>query len=59
MSYWLLDPAEPGRLTVFELDDSGRYVEVADVSGDDPYHARRPFAVTVTPARLLDGLRPG
>jgi len=58
-SYWILDPTEPGRLTGFELDPEGRYAEVADVTGDTAFHAERPFPVTVVPARLLDGLRPG
>jgi Uma2 family endonuclease len=57
-SYWLLDPTEPGGLTVFELADDGRYVELAEVSGEAEFRAERPFAVTVIPARLLDGLRP-
>lgn len=58
-SYWVLDPTEPGALTVFELDDAGRYQEVAHVVGDEEFPAQRPFAVPVVPARLLDGLRPG
>jgi Uma2 family endonuclease len=57
-SYWILDPTEPGSLTVFELDDVGRYQEVAHVEGDEEFVAKRPFAITVVPARLLDGLRP-
>lgn len=58
-SYWILDPTEPGRLTAFELDEDRQYAEVADVGGDTPFRAERPFAVLVVPARLLDGLRPG
>lgn len=57
-SYWILDPAEPGALIVFELDGEGRYQEIAHVEGDDEFVATRPFPVTVVPARLLDGLRP-
>ena len=57
-SYWILDPTEPGSLTVFELDDGGRYQEVAHIVGDEEFAAERPFAITVVPARLLDGLRP-
>lgn len=56
-SYWLLDPVEPGALTVFALCD-GRYEQVAAVVGDQPYVAREPFPITVTPARLLDLTRP-
>jgi Uma2 family endonuclease len=58
-SYWILDPTEPGALTVFELDDHGRYQTVAHVEGDEEFVATRPFPVTVVPARLLDGMRPG
>jgi Uma2 family endonuclease len=58
-SYWLLDPVQPGGLEVYECDERGRYqVVVAAVRGDDIYAARRPFAVQICPARLLDGLRP-
>jgi Uma2 family endonuclease len=56
-SYWLLDPTDPGGLTVFELQDAA-YVQVTHVVGDEPYTAQRPFPVTITPARLLDGTRP-
>jgi Uma2 family endonuclease len=58
-SYWILDPTEPGALTAFELDDEGRFCEVAHVEGDQEFVAARPFPVTIVPARLLDGLRPG
>jgi Uma2 family endonuclease len=58
-AYWILDPAEPGALTVLELDEAGRYREAAHVEGDDEFVATRPFPVTVVPARLLDKLRPG
>ncbi|MGH3588481.1 MAG: Uma2 family endonuclease [Pseudonocardia sp.] len=57
-SYWVLDPAEPGALTAFELDGAGAYREVGHVVGDEEFRAQRPFAVTVVPARLLAGLRP-
>ena len=57
-SYWVLDPTEPGSLTVFELDDRSRFQQIAHVVGDEPFTATRPFPVTVVPARLLDGLRP-
>lgn len=55
--YWLLDPTEPGSLTVFEHAGSG-YEQTAHVVGDEAYEARRPFPVTIVPARLLDGTRP-
>ncbi|MGH3604010.1 MAG: Uma2 family endonuclease, partial [Pseudonocardiaceae bacterium] len=57
-SYWVLDPDLPGRLTVFELDARGRYVEVASVCGDEKFTTERPFPITIVPARLLDGLLP-
>ena len=57
-SYWILDPIEPGALTVFELDAEGRYQQTAHVVGDEEFVATRPIAVTIVPARLLDGLRP-
>jgi Uma2 family endonuclease len=56
-SYWLLDPTEPGSLTVFVLRD-GKYEQVAHVEGDQAYTAVEPFPVTIVPARLLDGTRP-
>jgi Uma2 family endonuclease len=57
VSYWVVDPEEPGRLTVFELDARGRYAEVANVCGDEKFTTERPFPITIVPARLLDGLR--
>lgn len=56
-SYWLLDPTEPGALTVFALRD-GEYAEIAHVVGDEEVAAVEPFPVTIVPARLLDGTRP-
>lgn len=50
-AYWVVDPAVP-RLTAWELVE-GRYVEIADVRDDEPFEARRPFAVTVTPTALV------
>lgn len=57
-SYWLLDPAGAGTLEVLELDDAERYEAIGSVSADKSITVSRPFAVTVCPARLLDGLRP-
>ncbi|MGH3911922.1 MAG: Uma2 family endonuclease [Pseudonocardiaceae bacterium] len=57
-SYWVVDPDEPGRLTVFELDPAGRYAEVTSVCGDEKFATEQPFPITIIPARLLDGLRP-
>ena len=53
-SYWIVNPDPPQpELTVFELHE-GRYAPVATTSG--PFAADRPFAVTIDPARLTDGL---
>lgn len=57
-SYWLLNPVQPGWLEVYELDEQGRYLLVAKVTGDEVFAARQPFPVEICPARLLDGLRP-
>jgi Uma2 family endonuclease len=54
-SYWVLDAAELV-LTVFELDASGKYQQTAEVKGDEPFIAERPFAVRIVPARLLSRL---
>jgi Uma2 family endonuclease len=51
-SYWVVDPIEV-TLTAWDLVD-GRYVQVADVRGEEPYEASRPFPVTVVPAQLRD-----
>ena len=50
-SYWLVDPADPVRVTVLELRD-GAYVEVADVRGDESFTVTLPFAVTLVPSAL-------
>lgn len=50
-AYWVLDPDE-ARLRAWELE-GGRYVEVADVRGDESFEATVPYAVTVVPATLL------
>lgn len=57
-SYWILDPSDPGGLEVYELGEDGTYTLVASVTGDSVLPIRRPFPVAVSPARLLDGLRP-
>lgn len=50
-SYWVVDPDGP-RLTAWELAD-GRYVEVANVSGDESFQATNPFPVRIVPSDLL------
>lgn len=54
-SYWIIDPREP-KLTVFELDDTGRYELLAEVKNDDAFDAVRPFPVRIVPAELLGSL---
>jgi Uma2 family endonuclease len=52
-SYWIVEPdAERPSLTAFELRRR-RYAEVAQVTGDQPYQASRPFPVSVVPASLV------
>lgn len=51
-SYWVVDPGVPS-LTAWELRD-GRYTQVAHVSDADTFEASSPYAVSLTPARLMD-----
>lgn len=55
-SYWVIEPETP-TLTVFELDESGRYQRVADVAGDVAYQATRPFPLRIVPTDLLSRTR--
>lgn len=57
-SYWVIDPDGPS-MTVFGLDQSGRYAEEAKVAGDEPYEASSPFPVRVVPLELLGRLADG
>jgi Uma2 family endonuclease len=56
-SYWIVDPrvSRPS-LTVFELARGG-YGKAAQVAGDEPFRARRPFPVSGVPSALVAGLR--
>ncbi|HEX4224798.1 MAG TPA: Uma2 family endonuclease [Pseudonocardiaceae bacterium] len=54
-SYWVIDPLELS-LIAFELDDAGHYQTVAEVAGDKPFEATRPFPVRVVVTELLDPL---
>jgi Uma2 family endonuclease len=56
-SYWVIDPdlEQPG-LRALELV-SGVYREVAQVTGDEPFHAGRPFPAEIVPSRLVAKLR--
>jgi Uma2 family endonuclease len=58
-SYWIVVPdVDKPELTAFELRD-GRYEQVADVAGDEPYRATRPFRVGVIPSQLVQRLLRG
>ena len=50
-SYWVLDPDTPS-LIVWALRDEG-YVETADVTGDQEFSTKAPFAVAFSPSQLL------
>ena len=49
--YWVVDPHEPS-ITAWELAGE-HYQQVAEVRGDDPFRATRPYAVVVQPAALV------
>jgi Uma2 family endonuclease len=55
-SYWIVDPLEP-RLTEFELDAAGSYVQFAEAKGEDVFQVERPFPVRIVPTDLLGKLR--
>ncbi|MGH3849004.1 MAG: Uma2 family endonuclease [Pseudonocardiaceae bacterium] len=56
-SYWLVDPdQQTPSLRALDLVD-GRYVEAGCPSGEQAWHAQRPFPVTVAPADLVAELR--
>jgi len=50
-AYWVVDP-DALELTAWELHEH-MYVEVAHVSGEEPYAATHPFPVEVVPAQLV------
>ncbi len=52
-SYWIVEPdyLHPA-LTVFELDKT-TYKQVARVTGDEAFHATRPFPITIVPTLLV------
>jgi Uma2 family endonuclease len=57
-SFWVVDPrVKKPSLIVFELVD-GCYRQAAQVSGDQPYRAERPFPVELIPSTLVAGLLP-
>jgi Uma2 family endonuclease len=55
-SFWLVEPsARPAeaRLDVWQLGESGQYVHVAEVVGEELYEAVTPYPVAVRPADLV------
>jgi Uma2 family endonuclease len=55
--YWVVDPdLDRPSLRAFELD-GGSYAEVAHVSGNEAFRARKPFDVEIVPDRLVAKLR--
>jgi Uma2 family endonuclease len=56
-AYWIVEPdPDKPELTAFQLRD-GRYEQVAQVAGDEAFHAEPPFPVTVTPSELVRASR--
>ncbi len=51
--YWLADPMKPS-LRILDLTE-GRYVESSRAAGDEDLTITAPFALTLNPARLVDG----
>ncbi|MGV9299600.1 MULTISPECIES: Uma2 family endonuclease [Amycolatopsis] len=51
-SYWVIDPVT-AELAVFELDEDGRYRQVAKTAGAEVFEAQRPFSVRVVPEELI------
>jgi Uma2 family endonuclease len=55
-SFWVVDPlARPwdARLIAWELGPADRYVQIADVAGDEEFKALLPYPVSVVPAALV------
>lgn len=51
-AYWIVDPDEPS-LTVWQLEDDGRYSATAHVTGDETLAVTTPFEVSLVPASLV------
>jgi Uma2 family endonuclease len=52
-SYWIVDPDyQRPNLTAFELKRN-KYRQVAQVTGDESFHATQPFPITIVPALLV------
>ncbi len=57
-AYWIVIP-DPGAPALVALElHGGHYVQVRQVTGDEPFRAARPFPVTVTPSALVRRLQP-
>jgi Uma2 family endonuclease len=57
-AFWVVDPrVKKPSLTVFELAD-GHCQQSAQVNGDEPYRAEKPFPVEIIPSALVAGLLP-
>jgi Uma2 family endonuclease len=52
-AYWIVDASAPG-LVALELNDKGRYVEVARASGKRHFTVHCPYPVELVPANLVD-----
>jgi Uma2 family endonuclease len=53
-SYWIIVPdREKPELVAFELNDDGRFEQVARVIGDAVFRSDRPFGVEIAPAQLV------
>lgn len=55
--YWVIDPVRPSML-VYELDEAGRYAEVARVMDGKPFYAERPFDARIVLTDLVDEFGP-
>ncbi len=51
-AYWVIDPLD-GHLTAWELDADGAYLQAADLTATDTWHAGLPFPVAITTGALL------
>lgn len=55
-SYWVVDPVarpQEARLVAWRLTADKRYEQVAEVTGDQEFHATLPYPLTVVPAALV------
>jgi Uma2 family endonuclease len=55
-SFWIVDPSarpEEARLIAWQLAATKRYEQIANVTGEQEFHATLPYPVTVVPAALV------